>query len=187
LRERPDDIVPLARHFLAGHARRAERQAWFSPEAEALLKRYTWPGNVRELENTAQRALILTPGDTVSAETLRICLPNWQPESSGYKPGAPQGLAAAPGAFAANTSPVAGERAARSFDMANIAAPAPVSDMASNPASSPVNMRDFEREHILATLREMGGSRKKTVEKLGISERTLRYKLKLYREEGYEV
>jgi two-component system response regulator FlrC len=48
-------------------------------------------------------------------------------------------------------------------------------------------MKDLEREHILGTLREMGGSRKKTVEKLGISERTLRYKLQQYRDEGYEV
>lgn len=48
-------------------------------------------------------------------------------------------------------------------------------------------MKDLEREHILATLRELGGSRKKTVEKLGISERTLRYKLQQYRDEGYDI
>jgi len=59
---------------------------------------------------------------------------------------------------------------------------APVSE-----AARPANMKDLEREHILSTLREMGGSRKKTVEKLGISERTLRYKLQQYRDEGYEV
>ena len=47
-------------------------------------------------------------------------------------------------------------------------------------------MKDLEREHILSTLREFAGSRKKTVEKLGISERTLRYKLQQYREEGYD-
>ena len=48
-------------------------------------------------------------------------------------------------------------------------------------------MKDLERDHILATLRELGGSRKKTVEKLGISERSLRYKLQQYRAEGYDV
>ena len=47
------------------------------------------------------------------------------------------------------------------------------------------NMKDLEREHILRTLAEVGGSRKLAVEKLGISERTLRYKLQQYREEGY--
>jgi len=48
-------------------------------------------------------------------------------------------------------------------------------------------MKDLERDHILATLRDVGGSRKRAVEKLSISERTLRYKLQQYRDEGYEV
>lgn len=47
------------------------------------------------------------------------------------------------------------------------------------------NMRDLEREHILRTLAEVNGSRKAAVERLGISERTLRYKLKQYKDEGY--
>ena len=188
LRERPDDIVPLARYFLAGHARQTKRQVRFSPEAESLLRHYPWPGNVRELENSAQRALILTPGDTISAETIRLCLPRWQDESNGCECGSgnneyPPGLPATIGTFAASSPSVAGKDVARPFTAANFAAPpAPA-----NPASPSANMRDFEREHILAILRDMGGSRKKTVEKLGISERTLRYKLQQYREEGYEV
>ncbi len=68
LRERPGDIVPLARHFLAQHAARLKRPARLSPEAEALLVCYPWPGNVRELENTLHRVLILTPGDSVGPE-----------------------------------------------------------------------------------------------------------------------
>lgn len=47
------------------------------------------------------------------------------------------------------------------------------------------NMKNLEREHILRTLAEVGGSRKLTIERLGISERTLRYKLQQYRDEGY--
>jgi two-component system response regulator FlrC len=47
------------------------------------------------------------------------------------------------------------------------------------------NMKDLEREHILRTLEEVGGSRKIAIERLGISERTLRYKLQQYRDEGY--
>ncbi len=180
LRERPDDIVPLARHFLAGHARHAGRQIRFSSEAEALLRRHNWPGNVRELENTTQRALILTQGDTISAETLRLCLPHLQDGSDGCNS---RNEGNSPEPFAATGMLAALPDAARSFTAANSAAPT----ASVNPASHPANMRDFEREHILATLREMGGSRKKTVEKLGISERTLRYKLQQYREEGYEV
>lgn len=52
------------------------------------------------------------------------------------------------------------------------------------PAERPANMKDLEREHILKVLREVGGSRKRAVAQLGISERTLRYKLQQYREEG---
>jgi two-component system response regulator FlrC len=47
------------------------------------------------------------------------------------------------------------------------------------------NMKDLERDHILRTLAEVDGSRKKAIERLGISERTLRYKLQQYRDEGY--
>jgi two-component system response regulator FlrC len=46
-------------------------------------------------------------------------------------------------------------------------------------------MKDLEREHILRTLAEVDGSRKLAIERLGISERTLRYKLQQYRDEGY--
>ncbi|MDR1463419.1 MAG: sigma-54 dependent transcriptional regulator [Azoarcus sp.] len=174
--ERPGDIVPLARHFLSRYAQRAGRQAWFSPEAEACLPRYRWPGNVRELENTMHRALILCSGDTVGVETLRLCLPNW---TDGGEGGEGSETAAAKSAIAVN---FASRPAAPSL------APPPASQPAASvPEPKSSNMRDLEREHILATLREMGGSRKKTVEKLGISERTLRYKLQQYRDEGYEV
>jgi two-component system response regulator FlrC len=77
---------------------------------------------------------------------------------------------------AANLAP-----AAASFAVSAAALAVPVE------AARPSAMKDFEREHILATLRELGGSRKRAVEKLGISERTLRYKLQQYRDEGHEV
>ncbi|WP_172202984.1 sigma-54 dependent transcriptional regulator [Niveibacterium sp. COAC-50] len=51
----------------------------------------------------------------------------------------------------------------------------------------PSNMRDLEKQHILDTLKSVGGSRKLAVEKLGISERTLRYKLQQYRAEGADI
>ncbi|MCC6860045.1 MAG: sigma 54-dependent Fis family transcriptional regulator [Bryobacterales bacterium] len=71
LRERRDDIVPLARHFLARFARRAHRQAvGFSPQAEALMTAYAWPGNVRELENAVERAVVLGSTPLVLPEDL---------------------------------------------------------------------------------------------------------------------
>jgi two-component system response regulator FlrC len=52
------------------------------------------------------------------------------------------------------------------------------------PQAAPSNMRDLERQHILETLAAVNGSRKRAVELLGISERTLRYKLQQYRTAG---
>lgn len=188
LRERPGDIVALARHFLSRHAQRAGRQARFSPEAEVLLQRYGWPGNVRELENTSHRALILTAGDTVSAETIRLCLPHWTGEGTAAVPHAAPVMTVPPMQPAPSPHTV-GQQASAPAMTGNAAAS--FAGFAASPAvdNTPrsANMKDLEREHILGTLREMGGSRKKTVEKLGISERTLRYKLQQYRDEGYDV
>jgi formate hydrogenlyase transcriptional activator len=63
LRERPDDIPRLVRHFTQRFARRMGRQVESIPaDAMAALVRYPWPGNVRELENVIERAVILSPG-----------------------------------------------------------------------------------------------------------------------------
>ena len=131
LRERPRDIVPLARHFAARIA--PARQPRYSAEAEAVLRSHSWPGNVRELENTVQRALILASADVIAASDIVLSTTN--PRAS--------------------------------------AGDAPATDM-----------KSLERDHILTTLKEVNGSRKLAVQRLGISERTLRYKLQQYRLEG---
>jgi DNA-binding NtrC family response regulator len=71
LRQRRDDIRPLAQHFLDNYARRNARAATLiSPEALARLEGYTWPGNVRELENVVERAAILARGEVILPEHL---------------------------------------------------------------------------------------------------------------------
>lgn len=138
LRQRPADIVPLARRFVAVHGARFGRPAMvLTSGAEAALRAYPWPGNVRELENVVQRALILAPGTRIEVEHL--------------------GLADLP----------------------------PLSRTTTGEPERADNMKDLEREQILRTLAEVGGSRKLAVERLGISERTLRYKLQQYRDEGF--
>jgi len=76
LRERPDDIRALVRHFSALYRSRAGRPApaW-SEEAMTLLTRHRWPGNVRELANTVERLAILVQGDTVPAADVAAVLP----------------------------------------------------------------------------------------------------------------
>ncbi len=173
LRERPADILPLARHFIARHGERIGKTARIAAGAAEILAVWRWPGNVRELENTVQRALILAAGDTIVAEDVKLCLPGWD----GSVPAAP-----AP-AFAPAFAPAAPAFAVPGNEMQPVFAAAGSSVAVAE--GIPTNMRDLEKQHILEVLRLVGGSRKKAVEKLGISERTLRYKLQQYREEGW--
>jgi two-component system response regulator HydG len=74
LRERPEDIGPLSRHFVAKHAPRINTKVKVvSSEAIAALCRYAWPGNVRELENAVEQALVFADG----AELLEKDLPSF--------------------------------------------------------------------------------------------------------------
>ena len=71
LRDRRDEILLLARRFLAFFSRAARRAPpELSPEAERALLEYPWPGNVRELRNAIERAVILTPGERLAREAF---------------------------------------------------------------------------------------------------------------------
>ncbi len=71
LRERPEDIEPLALHFLANLGRKLRRPVkGLSPEALAAMRAYHWPGNVRELENVMERCAILARGELIDAGLL---------------------------------------------------------------------------------------------------------------------
>ncbi len=71
LRERRDDVLPLARVLLAEAALRMKRPiSGLAPAAADLLLRYTWPGNVRELQNAMERAVALAQGSRVELEDL---------------------------------------------------------------------------------------------------------------------
>jgi transcriptional regulator with PAS, ATPase and Fis domain len=73
LRERQDDIRVLAEHFLAIFARQMNKPVKrISEEVFEKLLNYPWPGNVRELQNVVERAVVLTTGDTLEAESLML-------------------------------------------------------------------------------------------------------------------
>ncbi|MBE1424763.1 two-component system response regulator HydG [Desulfomicrobium macestii] len=75
LRERPEDIPLLARHFLHRFAERNRKSyRGFSPRVMDLMLHYDWPGNVRELENVVERAVILSPGEFVTENDLPATL-----------------------------------------------------------------------------------------------------------------
>ena len=91
LRDRPEDIGPLAHHFLRRFAARMGKDIR-GIEADALqvLQGYGWPGNVRELENVMERAVILTGGSAISATVIPLGIGEKLQPSGGARPARPQ-------------------------------------------------------------------------------------------------
>ena len=142
LRERRDDVLPLAMHVLNARCRPGERIPALSAEAAHVLLTHSWPGNVRELDNVMQRALILANGPVINAENIHI-------EATGDS-----GVVNGPSAVTGGLSD---------------------------------SMSATERDLILEALRSDNGNRQAMAKRLGISPRTLRYKLAKLREAGVEV
>ncbi|MBD9484357.1 sigma-54-dependent response regulator transcription factor FleR [Pseudomonas sp. PDM14] len=163
LRERTADILPLAERLLAKHVKKMNHSAvQLSPNARAAMLAHAWPGNVRELDNAIQRALILQQGGQIQAHDL--CLTT--PIGMAIVSPAPQPLTLVAAATAA----------------------VPVESAASEVAGQlGEDLRRREFELIIDTLRSERGRRKEAAERLGISPRTLRYKLAQMRDAGMDV
>ena len=157
LRERQQDILPLAEHFLVRYGRTMGRQGLkLSAQSNQALQSYPWPGNVRELENAMQRALLLSDGDLIEPNDIEL------------HGSAPSSTASAPvGNLSAGGTPLA------------------YSSDTESTTSGAQDMDSIEREHILKVLKQVDGNRKEAVNILGLSERALRYKLKAYKEAGF--
>ncbi|MCK6370493.1 MAG: sigma-54 dependent transcriptional regulator [Gammaproteobacteria bacterium] len=158
LRERPADIGPLAQFFIAEASGRRARPD-LSAEAASALAGYAWPGNVRELANLMQRAVILSAGRTIELQHLRFepALPETVTEFRGDKP---------VDGFRSHTI---GNRPRDSNDL-------PLQE----------NLQTVEGRLIVDAIRRCG-NRKRAAEMLGISPRTLRYKLARLRDAGIDV
>jgi two-component system, NtrC family, response regulator AtoC len=93
LRERPEDVLPLAEHFLAHYsAVMGKRVTGFSDDVREILCAHPWPGNVRELRNVVERAVVLSTSELVGTANLPQELVR------------PRGLSASPGPVAAPPS-----------------------------------------------------------------------------------
>jgi DNA-binding NtrC family response regulator len=89
LRERREDVLPLAVHFLAHWNRELSRSvAGWTPEVERWLLAHDWPGNVRELENAIERGVVLARGERIGFDDLLVDPPGEEP-----RPDAAQGAA----------------------------------------------------------------------------------------------
>jgi two-component system response regulator HydG len=86
LRERPEDIIPLAHHFLEIYRKKTGREIkGFSRDAVKTLLDHTWPGNVRELENAVERGVILAGSSYISPEDFSIQTSSVSPKSDDGK------------------------------------------------------------------------------------------------------
>ncbi len=178
LRDRRDDIIPLAQSLLAKHAKKQGRgRVQLSQSAVDTLTSYAWPGNVRELDNVMQRALILQPANMIESDDLGLQLA----DSFSEKPSLMEAVATETKTqlhhmFSSTAQPAqAAEYVEQSGAQADMPTEAPLG----------ADMKKHEFEIIVKTLRQENGSKKNTAEKLGISPRTLRYKLARLRDEGY--
>lgn len=157
LRERADDIAPLAFGMTLRHAPDPARVPCLNDAALALLRLHPWPGNVRELENVMRRALLLahgkgtiTPAHIVFDSPARLL-----PFAAGRGTG--------PGAMPGDGPESDGGRKLSSI------------------------VQNSEARAIAETLEACGGNRVRAARELGISERTLRYRLASLREAGIEI
>jgi DNA-binding NtrC family response regulator len=172
LRERAEDILPLADAFLARFARKfGIKVSGFSESARGAMLGYRWPGNVRELQNTIERAVILTEeGRDVSAAALGLPLVG-SIGSSG------EALLNSSVPFDFEQKPAATDAAEES-----------VSAVSTTDAQGKVlTIAELEKQAIKAALHQTGGNRTKAAEMLAISIRTLRNKLQEYRDAGDPV
>jgi len=164
LAERPGDIIPLAMQCLLQH----DKKPWqLLPQAQAQLLQYPWPGNVRELENVMRRAMVLCADHVVTPAHLMF--DDWLTASA---------MAAAPALPVSNivsTQP----------EMSEMTSPMPRAMPEEMPQATDLNSAARMNEHqvIMATLANTP-SKTEAAKVLGISPRTLRYKLAQLREHG---
>ena len=178
--QRPDDIIPLAQHLLQRHCQHAARPLMqLSAAAQARLRAYSWPGNVRELDNVIQRALIIAQGDTLSADDILL-------ESDAMPTLV---MLAEPAPISTQSAPDNDHRE-NSDDLVAVATPdsAATASLVCDAQTGNFKSSVHEQEHriILATMKACANRRKDVAQKLGISDRTLRYKLARMREVGIE-
>lgn len=159
LADRRQDVRAIAAAMLLRMQNACDDFAWLSAEALETLQAHSWPGNARELGNVLQRALVLREGDVIEAEDLGLAPVRLFTPAPAQPVAAPQ--VSTP---RADPVPAAGSaRILRGSDLHSLS-------------------RAVEHDAIQRALDENGGNRRETAKMLGISERTLRYRLANMRE-----
>ena len=162
LRERLEDVPLLVNHFVEDYAEENSRPVpKVAAEFIGYMQRYAWPGNVRELQNYIERAIVLAPGDTLTADLLPSHVRGLAP----MRLGRPQ---------ANDMHKMATELVSTSI-------------LQAGPDATDLHERAVslvEREVILQVLRSCQGTQTKTAERLGINRNTLHKKITDYKLES---
>ncbi len=168
LRERRGDVRVLAETFLKKFSDRFNKGlTQIQPETMEILERYSWPGNVRELENVIERAVTLENGTDISSATLPPqVLAAGGPTASEIAAKAVSPATPASGVIRPGGSALSGE----------IRLPAP--DFAHGVLNLDEILGEVERTYLFSALEHSGGVKKKAAELLGITFRSIRYRLK---------
>jgi two-component system response regulator AtoC len=155
LRERPDEILPLAEQFVSSAAGPLGRSFILAEDAKQWLTSHDWPGNIRELRNACERAVLLATGAMIERHHLTI----------------------------AGRQPVEDPRAPRSRS-ATIPPPPGMLHPPMSAADMPTQVRatvaELEKQRILEALDKCAGNQTRAAEMLGISRRTLINRLDEY-------
>ncbi|MDH5218257.1 MAG: sigma-54 dependent transcriptional regulator [Gammaproteobacteria bacterium] len=161
LRERKKDVIPMMQFLIRRHTKgHTGPTPELTSAAQEKLLTHSWPGNVRELDNVSQRALILQSNNRIDVDQIMF-----EPESmNSDSPGTSTGAQVA----TSTAAPVVEESAGGAGQLGD-------------------SLRNREHHLILDALKAARGSRKTAAENLGVSQRTLRYKLARMREDGIEV
>jgi DNA-binding NtrC family response regulator len=178
LRERAEDIIELAEHFLRSFSRKHGIQhAGFTDHAREAMLAYSWPGNVRELQNTIEHAVILT-GENLTISCAALGLPVLGQPAAHAVPVAPSDHPPASLPATGQTPDLVVPAAAERHEEA------PPGDSTPPIPAEVIPLDEVEKRHILAALRNTNGNRTRAANMLGISIRTLRNKLQEYRAAG---
>ena len=162
LKERKEDIVPLASYLMMRYMPNTQTTIEFTAEAQDALCHYDWPGNVRELENVIQRALVMSRGCLIRAEDLMLPIQLDGKELEAQDPAA---------VLETWATPISPRKTATSRSKPNL--------------QKSRKLAEFDT--IIETLRRFNGHRSKTAEELGVSTRALRYKIQTMREQGLDI
>ncbi|MCW8932512.1 MAG: sigma-54 dependent transcriptional regulator [Gammaproteobacteria bacterium] len=169
LKDRKEDIIPLAKHIINKIAKQNGSEIpQLSKEAELKLTNHIWPGNIREMDNVIQRAFILHIDHLITPEDIPMEMNSSDLSMSNDRE-----------TIASNEAIPAADNVSKEVKK--------VSDTTKSSSNLNDELRGREFDKILEILHSTMGNRKMAAEQLGISQRTLRYKLAKMREGGIVI